>query len=296
MPDSIPQHHVQQYKGNVMHLAQQKGSRLRRSVRTDGDIVGDTVYFDRLGQSEAQEITTRHGDTPLNDVEHSRRAAVMRDYDWATLVDKTDKLKTLYDPTNPYARTGSWAHGRKMDDIVIDALGGTAATGKLGGSSVALPSAQKITVDDHTYDSGSGDVGLTLSKLILAREILLAAEVDEDQTFYMVTTRKQISNLLTETELTSADYNTVKALVKGEINSFMGFEFLRTERLNTDASSDRLCYAYTGMAVGLGLPKDITVDIGPRRDKRNSTQIYTCMSLGAVRVEEEQVVEVACSE
>lgn len=297
MPESIPQHHVQQYKGNVMHLAQQKGSRLRTTVRTDGDIVGDTVYFDRLGSTEAQEITTRHGDTPLNDIEHSRRAAVMRDYDWASLVDKTDKLKTIYDPTNPYARSAGWALGRKMDDILITALGGTALTGKLAGSTQALPAAQKIAVDDHTYDTGSGDVGLTISKLILARELLLAAEaVDEDQELFIVTTRKQISNLLTEEKVTSQDYAAIKALVRGDVDSFMGFRFKRTERLTVDGSSDRLIYAYTRMAIGLGLPKDIEVDIGPRRDKRNSTQVYSCMSLGAVRVEDEQVVEIACDE
>ncbi len=75
----------------------------------------------------------------------------------------------------------------------------------------------------------------------------------------------------------------------------MGFKFIRSERLLSDGTS-RLVYAFAQTAVGLALPKDITVDVGPRRDKNNSTQVYVEMSLGAVRIEDEQVVEIACNE
>lgn len=294
MSFSIPTHHVEQYRSNVIHLAQQKGSRLRRSVRDDGDIVGSKVYFDRIGATAAQRVLNRHGDTPLNNASHTRRAASMYDYDWAELVDWTDKLKTLYDPTNKYAQSAGWALGRSQDDEIIGALGGSAYEGVDGSTAVALPSAQKIAVDDHTYDSGTGDVGLTISKLIKAKNILDSAEVDDMAKRYCALTADQISDLLTTTEVTSADYNTVKALAAGEVNSFMGFEFIRTERMLT-ASGDRLIYCYTDSAIGCGVPKDINVDIGPRRDKRNATQVYACQSIGAVRVEDVQVVEVACN-
>ena len=294
MSYSIPTHHVEQYRANVIHLAQQKGSRLRSTVRDDGDIVGSKVYFDRIGVTAAQKVLNRHGDTPLNNADHSRRAASMYDYDWAELVDWTDKLKTLYDPTNKYAQSASWALGRSQDDEIIGALGGNAYTGVDGSTALALPAAQKIVVDDHTYDSGTGDVGLTISKLILAKNKLDSAEVDDMAKRYIVVTADQISDLLTTTEVTSSDYNTVKALAAGEINSFMGFEFKRTERLLT-VGGDRLCYAYTDQAIGIGVPKDINVDIGPRRDKRNATQVYACQSIGATRVEDVQVVEIACN-
>lgn len=294
MSFSIPTHHVEQYRANVIHLAQQKGSRLRPCVRDDGDIVGSKVYFDRIGATAAQRVLNRHGDTPLNNASHTRRAASMYDYDWAELVDWTDKLKTLYDPTNKYAQSAGWALGRSQDDEIITALGGNAYEGVDGSTAVALPAAQKILVDDHTYDSGTGDVGLTIGKLILAKNKLDAAEVDESEMRYIVTTADQISDLLTTTEVTSADYNTVKALVAGDINTFMGFTFKRTERLLT-VSGDRLIYCFTGSAVGIGVPKDINVDIGPRRDKRNATQVYACQSIGATRIEDVQVVEIACN-
>lgn len=289
----IPTHFVEQYKDNVMQLSQQKGSRLRRTVRDDGTIIGKTVYFDRIGQTAAQRILNRHGDTPLQNTPHSRRSAHMYDYDWADLVDWPDKLKTLYDPTNPYAVSASWALGRSQDDEIIAALGGSAGV-ESGGSPVALPAAQKVAVNDHTYDSGSGDVGLTVGKLIHAQKILEDADVDDDLKRYCVLTSAQKADLLTNTEVTSSDYNTVKALVQGEINTFMGFEFVRTQRLLT-SGGDRLIYCYTESAIGCGVPKDIEVDIGPRRDKRNATQVYAMQSIGAVRVEDEQVVEIACN-
>ena len=294
MSYEIPTHHIEQYRANVIHLSQQKGSRLRRTVRDDGDIVGKKVYFDRIGVTAAQRVLNRHGDTPLNNAGHTRRAASMFDYDWAELVDWTDKLKTLYDPTNHYAMSAGWALGRSQDDEIIAALGGNAYEGVDGSSAVALPSAQKVAVNDHTYDAGSGDVGLTIGKLIHAKNILDTAEVDESMKRYIAVTSDQISDLLTTTEVTSSDFNTVKALVGGEINSFMGFEFVRTERLLT-SSGDRLVYCYTDQAIGCGVPKDINVDIGPRRDKRNATQVYACQSIGATRIEDAQVVEIACN-
>ena len=296
MSYSIPQHHVQQYRGNIRILAQQKKSRLYRTTQHDGDVVGKRVYYDRIGATSAQRITTRHGDTPLNQVPHSRRAADMLDYDTADLVDKVDRLKTLYSPDNYYAKVQSAALGRSIDDVIISALGGSALEGEDGSTSVALPSSQKVAVNDHTYDSLTGNVGLTTSKLLVARDIMLGAEVDEYEKFYVVCSQKQLSNLLSDDKVPSNDYNTVKALVRGEINTWLGFEFVRSERLPTDSNGYRLIYAYTGSAVGCDMAQDITVDIGPRRDKRNATQIYSCMSLGAVRIEDSHVVEIACLE
>lgn len=297
MSTSIPQNFVQQFKANVRLLSQQKASRLRRTVRDDGDIVGDRVYFDRISPSEAQKVQDRHGDTPLNNSEHSRRSAFMDDYDWAELVDKPDRLKTLYSPDNYYAMNARSALGRSIDDVLIEALGGTAATGVDGSGSQALPSGQVIAVDDHTYDSGSGNTGLSITKLMRARDLLYGAEVDESLKLYCVTSQLGISSLLSGDSYRAAniDYASVKALVNGEINTLLGIEFIRTQRLLTDASGYRRIHVYTENALGVGIPQDIEVDIGPRRDKRNATQIYACMGCGGVRIEDEQVVELLCS-
>ncbi|WP_435310648.1 phage capsid protein [Primorskyibacter sedentarius] len=296
MSNEIPVWMVEQYKQNVIVLSQQRGSKLRETVRTDGNIVGERVHYDRVGSVEAQRSTSRHGDSPIMNTPHSRRSAVMYDYEWGDMVDSFDKLKTLNDPTNFYATSAIWALGRGLDDEVINALFGTAYSGKEGTTSVALPSAQKIDVDDHTYDSGTGNAGLTISKLILAKEILDLADVDPDYRRYCACTAKQISNLLATTEATSSDYNSVKALVEGKINTFLGFEFKRTNRMTLDTNSHRQVACYTEMALGVGIPEDYNVQIGPRPDKKFNPYVYAAASFGAVRVEDEQVVEIACAE
>ena len=102
--------------------------------------------------------------------------------------------------------------------------------------------------------------------------------------------------MLKTTEVTSSDFNSVKALVQGDVNSFMGFQFIRTERVATDTNSYRRVIAWckSGMLIAVGA--DITVDIGPRRDKRNSTQVYCSASFGASRMEEGKVLEIKCAE
>ena len=277
---------VQAYKKNIILLSQQKGSRLASTVRTDGEVVGKRVFFDRIGSTAAQQMTSRHADTPLMSTPHSRRSATMADYNWADLVDNVDKLKVLNDPTSSYSMNAMFAFGRTKDDVIIDALGGSAETGEDGSTSQALPSAQQIA-------NGSAD--MTLAKLIEAKKILDAAEVDENVPRYLVMGSEQYEALLNITTVTSSDYNTVKALVKGEIDTYLGFKFIRSERLDV-ASNIRSCFAYAHTAVGLGLPQDIKVDIGPRRDKNNSTQVYVEMSLGAVRLEDVQVVQIDCDE
>ena len=109
-------------------------------------------------------------------------------------------------------------------------------------------------------------------------------------------TASQIQSLLRTTEVTSSDYNTVRALVNGEINSFMGFNFVRTERLPVSSDGVRDCLIYPKSAITLAMGTDINVDVGTRRDKRNNTQIYVCASFGAVRMWEEKVLIVQCDE
>lgn len=287
---------VQQYSGNVMFLVQQKGSRLRNTVR-NMSVTGKNAYFDQIGATAAQRVTTRHADSPLMSTPHARRRVSLLDYDWGDLVDDLDMVRTLIDPTNSYAQNAAWAMGRAMDDEIISAFHGTAYTGEEGGTAVTFPTAatHTIPVDDHTYDSGSGDVGLTISKLTLARELMDSKEVDPEEQRYMGVTAKQLSDLLTTTEVTSADYNTVKALVRGEVDSFMGFMFMRTERFLT-ASGDRQCPAWVPSGMGLAIGKDVTARISERSDKRYSTYVYYCMAIGTTRIEEARVLNVICNE
>ena len=277
---------VEQYKSNVFHLAQQKGSKLRDAVRTES-IVGKSHFFERIGSTAAVKRTSRHADTPRVDTPHSRRKVTMDDYDWADLIDDSDKVRLLISPQSEYAKAGAYAMGRTMDDVIIAAATGNAFGGVSGGSTIALPAGQKIA---------HGSTGLTIAKLISAKEKLDAANVDPDEARTIVCSAKQISDLLGTTQITSADFNSVKALVQGDIDTFMGFRFIRSERLGLDGNSNRQVLAFTNTAIGLALGKDIQTKISERADKNYSTQVYLCMTIGATRVEDEKVVEIACTE
>jgi len=277
---------VEQYKSNVFHLAQQKGSKLRDAVRTES-IVGKSHFFERIGSTAAVKRTSRHADTPRVDTPHSRRKVTMDDYDWADLIDDSDKVRLLISPQSEYAKAGAYAMGRTMDDVIIAAATGNAFGGVSGGSTIALPAGQKIA---------HGSTGLTIAKLISAKEKLDAANVDPDEARTIVCSAKQISDLLGTTQITSADFNSVKALVQGDIDTFMGFKFIRSERLGTDANGNRQVLAFTNTSMGLALGKDIQTKISERADKNYSTQVYLCMTIGATRVEDEKVIEIACTE
>ena len=211
----------------------------------------------------------------------------MDDYDWADLIDDSDKVRLLISPQSEYAKAGAYAMGRTMDDVIIAAATGNAFGGVSGGSTIALPAGQKIA---------HGSTGLTIAKLISAKEKLDAANVDPDEARVLVCSAKQISDLLGTTQITSADFNSVKALVQGDIDTFMGFKFIRSERLGLDGNSNRQVLAFTNTSMGLALGKDIQTKISERADKNYSTQVYLCMTIGATRVEDEKVLEIACTE
>ncbi len=289
---------TQQYGGAVQHLVQQKGSRLRRAVNVETGIVGKTAYFDQIGTVSARKVTNRHGDSPLNPTPHARRRVAMFDHDTGDLIDKLDKVKTLIDPTNPYTVAHGNAMGRSVDDVIIEAAFDTAYVGEDGSTSktFAQDGGTTVAVNSWAYGTGSGNAGLTISKLIEAKTALDEAEADEDEQRFIACSGKQIANLLQTTETTSADYNTVKALVEGKINHFMGFDFIRTQRLLTDSNSYRRVMAWNKSGIKLGIGQDIKSRVTERSDKRFSMYAYFCMSLGCTRMEGEKLVEILCAE
>lgn len=297
MTFEITNHFVQQYQDNTYHLSQQKGSRIRnRGLIVESGIIGKSTFVDNYGATEAQQITNRHGDSPLANTPMGRRKLDLVDYDWGDLVDKLDKVKVLNQPESALAIAGANAMGRKIDDVIIAAALGNAYTGETGATPVALPNSQKIGVADHTYDGGSGDVSLTVSKLISTKEILMTNEsIEEDTPLFFVANSKALSGLLSSTQVGSRDYNDAYALKQGHVDQFMGFTFIRSERLPT-TGGDRQCFAYAEGGLELGIGADIQAEITKRADKRFAWYVYFCMSIGATRLEEKKVVQVLCNE
>jgi hypothetical protein len=151
----------------------------------------------------------------------------------------------------------------------------------------------------------------------MVKRIFDSNEVFKERKRYFALTSYQLYDLLGEDEVTSADFNTIRALVQGDVDTYMGFKFIMTELLPRSASNvtytvtngvvstgtgtitaakSRRCFAWAQDAILLSIGKDIMARIGERADKSYATQVYICMGIGATRMEEEAVVEVICSE
>jgi len=158
---------VEQYRGNVEHLVQQKGSRLRDSVRLE-TVTGKNAFFEQLGSTTASKRTSRHSDTPRLDVPHARRRVSLVDYDWADLIDSEDKIRSLIDPAGPYAENAAFALGRAMDDEIITAADSAAFTGVDGSTSTAFDTNNvvRLTLALTWKNSAPPRKSLTLRTLI----------------------------------------------------------------------------------------------------------------------------------
>jgi hypothetical protein len=282
---------VEQYSANVQHLVQQEGSKIRAYARQE-TITGKNAFFEQIGAVAARRRPSRHADTPQMDTPHSRRRVSLEDFDWADLVDNEDKVRMLIDPTSQYAKAAAMAMGRAMDEVLIDAALGTAYTGVSGGTAVSGNTA-----------IAASSAGLTLTKLLTVKEEFDGADVP-DMGRVIVCTGDQISDLLNTTEVKSSDYNTVKALARGEIDTFLGFKFLSvnglridgTKLIPVDGSSNRRCFAFQGDGLLLGVGQDVSTKISERADKNYATQVFCSMSIGATRMEENRVQEILCAE
>jgi hypothetical protein len=217
----------------------------------------------------------------------------MYDYEWADLIDKEDKLKMLIDPQSDYATNAAWALGRSIDDAIIECFSNTAYAGKAGGTATIFKAANIVS---------GGATRLTLQKLLDAKGKLDAADCDPNEERYIAVTSVQLTDLLNISEIKDADFNTVRALVRGEVDTFLGFKFIVCNRITfpygqtSVAASFRSIPCWVKSGVLLALAKDINTRIDQRADKSYATQVYAAMGIGAVRMEEEKVVQILCTE
>lgn len=306
MSQQVTEWFVQQYNTNVMHLSQQKGSRLQDKVRKETQ-KGKSQFFDRIGLVNAVKRTGRHAPTPQMDTPHSRRMVTIEDYEWADLVDDQDKIRMLIDPTSEYALAAANAFGRSKDDVIIQSALASAYAGEQGTTAVVHPNSQK-----YAANNGTAFTNLTVATLRTVKKMMDQKEVEGKR--YFALTASQEESLLGQTEVTNSDYNSVKALVQGEVNTFLGFEFVRLERLlavaagvtaspttgavgsGSSVAGFRSCFAWADTGILMSTGEDFTTKMSERDDLGYAMQVYARMSLGGTRMEEEQVVEVICKE
>lgn len=302
MSNQVETNRSQMYSTSVYHLVQQKGSLLSTFVRNE-TLKGKRGFFDSIGPVTATKRQGRHSATPQTDTPHSRRSVTMADYEWSDRVDDQDKLRMLWDPTSYYVQAAVMAFGRAKDDVIIEAVDGISYAGEEGSTQVVLPTDRMIAANDGTAHT-------KLNVITLRQVKYMFDKLDVDEQIYMAVDAADIQSLLADEKLVSADYNTVRALVNGEVDSFMGIKFIRINRLKdeseiikfgndgvynaggTSAQGYRKCLAFCTSGVILATGENVMTRIAEDATHGFNSIVYARMSIGATRLEEEKVLKV----
>lgn len=307
----IPVHYVNAFNSNVWHLAQQKGSRLAGLVRVETQ-KAEKAFWDFYDLAdEPTERVSKYADVQPSETNRGRRMTTFKNYEKAEFFDHLDTLKMIHDPKSPVSEAFQNSFGRKMDKIILAGALGQAYAGKDGSTPVVLPTSQKIVAFDGTTTTG---VGLNVKTLRAIKKKFSKNEVEGE--VVLVCTADDVDNLLNDTAVTSADFNTVKALVNGAVDSFVGIRFVRTELCpalagnvtytastgvygtgggTVTAANGHSCLAFVKQGVIMVKAEDMTSKISERNDKGDVIQLYAKMSLDATRLEEKCVMEVVTS-
>lgn len=249
-------------------------------VRERQNVEGSTVKFPKIGKGSATLRVPQTDVTPLN-ITYSQVTATMSDYNAAEYSDIFHQAKVNFDERRELVQVVSGSIGRRMDQLVLDAL---------------AASSTSLTVSN---DIGGTDTNLNLTKLRTAKRYLDKNNVPMDGRCFLISA-SGLESLLGETPITSADFNTVRALVAGEIDTFLGFKFTmigdRSEGgLAIDGSLDRVCFAYHRDAVGFGIGMNMKTEINYVPEK-TSYLVNGMFSAGAVAIDDEGIVKITCRE
>lgn len=269
---------AQAYGQNIMQLAQQKYSKLAPTVMMKPDVRGKTFFQDQIGAWSMEQKGGRNTQTPNNDPQLARRMGIMVDYHDARLLDRGDELRTISDPRSAYTIAAAQSLGRQIDETIIRAALGVSYSGETGSTSVTNGNIILATA-----------ASMTLARVIAVKQQLDNQDVEMEDRYFVVTPAA-LDNLLNTTAATSSDYNSVKALVRGEIDTWMGFKWIMSTRLAAVSSSTLIGIAYQKYGLCAAMASQPLVRTDERADLSYSWQVYYELNMGAVRLEENRVV------
>jgi hypothetical protein len=263
--------------------AYQGESTLLGAVRLRQGVQGNTYKFPKLGKGSATARIPQTDVTPLN-VTYSQVTATMQDYNAAEYSDIFHQAKVNFDERSELVQVVSKAIGRRMDQLIIDGLNGASS-----------PS----TVAKTVVTSGSAaSSNLNVGKLIAAKKALDAKNVGFDDR-HIIVHANNLSGLLGDERAISGDFATVKALVSGEINTFLGFMFHvlgdRDEGGLPLSTNDRSVFAFHRSAIGMAVNMAQKTEINYVPEK-TSFLVNSMFSAGAVAIDDEGIVKITCDE
>jgi hypothetical protein len=261
----------QAYQGKAMLVG---------AVRQRRGVEGSTVKFPKVGRGVATPRIGQTDVTPLN-VGFSNVTVTMEDWIAAEYSDIFSQQKVNFDERSELVQVLGNAIGRRQDQLILNAL-------STSGTSLAVGN-----------DVGGTDTNMNVAKLRQAKGLMDKNNVPPTDR-HIIVHSNGLQSLLSETAVTSSDFNTVKALVNGELNTFLGFTFHvlgdRAEGgLAIDGSLDRTCFAFHKDAIGYG------EGIAPKTEinyipEKTSFLVSSMFSAGATTIDAEGIVSIIARE
>jgi len=273
---------VQLFEAEV-HQAYQSAAVLRGAARTRTGVVGDTVKFPKVGKGTASVRTPATDVVPIN-ASFSQVSCSLNNFVAAEYSDVFDQQKVNFDERQELAQVVGNAIGRREDQIIIDALNAASA-----GTTVA-----KTVVTTGSAAASNLNVG----KLLAAKKGLDAKNVPPTDR-HIVIHANNLAGLLGDERAISSDFQTIQNLVNGSVNTMLGFQFHivgdRDEGGLPLATADRSCFAFHRSAIG------VAVGIAPKTEinyvpEKTSFLITAMLSMGAVAIDVDGIVDVICEE
>jgi len=287
------------FQTGMEQAAQQLQSRLRPYAVVKTGCTGKSQGHRKIQSVEMADSTGRLQATVGQELGLEHRYLFPRKAWVATTLDEDDAadLDLQVAPTGDISTQHIQAVGRKIDDIMIAGITGTNYEGVEDSmSSVTLPAGQTIAYN-YKRDGTTADSGLTFAKLTAAKSLFAKAEIygqEQKQAgakLVLAVSQDELDDLLNDATLYvgSLDYNKLKALVDGEVDYFMGINFIRSERLATTTASSKLtrtCPMWVSTGIHLDFWYDVKTSIDVLPTVSQAIQVYSRLKAGCCRMSE----------
>jgi hypothetical protein len=247
-------------------------------------IQGDDFAYDGLESVEAYHANGRNPDIQPVEAQFLRRK-MSRDRVVVTLlVDDKDVRGMLTDPQSELASLCIAAVERETDRVIYDAMFASVLTGRNFATTVTYTNDGVASVDATS--------GLVYEKLLEIRAGFIDAEVGNqgDVPIAIGISGDEHTDLMSEVELTSADYSTQYSIDKGLIKSALGMSLVAfgagsnvVDPILETVSSERISFALAARGVALGISLERKVEVKDHPLKIETKIINVIKEIGAVR-------------
>ena len=281
MANTIANVYVETFEQNLRHIAQQETVKLKPWVQVRGE-ESENHNWEKLGSSDAALKTTRLQATPVADTPWARRVAVSGTWDNGESTEQEDPVQMLVDPNSNLVMSLGYSMRRAQDDVIITAATADALEGD--GTTTAFTAGQ--TVGDYTTP-------ISFDAVTAVQEIFMDNDIDPSIPKVAVVGPTQVRKLMQLTENTSSDYVRAQQLQQyGIAPGWLGFDWICSTRLlhPTAPATDIDCLFMTKRAIGMNIPKDISAKVAEDPSISFAWRLYCFTVMGAVRVEDEQIV------